>query len=63
MRNADANGLFSVGVNKNIAPTTPGTAVDVDIAPSTEQYVWGVTALSQLWQQYGSPILALVQGP
>jgi len=47
MRNADANGLYSVGVAKNIAPTTPGTAVDVDAAASTEQYVWGVSAITQ----------------
>lgn len=48
MRNADANGLYSAGVNKNIAPTTPGTAVDVDAAPNTEQYVWGVSSLTQV---------------
>lgn len=47
LRNADAFGLFSVGVAKNIASTTPGTAVDVDIAPNTEQYVWGINAISQ----------------
>ena len=48
IRNSDTNGLYSIGVAKNIAPTTPGTAVDVDTAPSTEQYVWGVTAMSQV---------------
>ncbi|HEX8182537.1 MAG TPA: hypothetical protein VF575_02955 [Candidatus Saccharimonadales bacterium] len=48
IRNADANGLYSTGVAKNIAPTTPGTAVDVDTAASTEQYVWGVTGMSQV---------------
>jgi hypothetical protein len=48
LRNSDSNGLYSAGVNANIAPTTPGTAVDVDSAPSTEQYVWGVTATSQV---------------
>ncbi|HEX8226784.1 MAG TPA: hypothetical protein VF572_02855 [Candidatus Saccharimonadales bacterium] len=48
MRNSDTNGLYSTGVAKNIAPTTPGTAVDVDSAATTEQYVWGVTALSQV---------------
>jgi hypothetical protein len=47
LRNADANGLYSAGVNANIAPTTPGTAVDVDAAASTEQYVWGVTGITQ----------------
>jgi hypothetical protein len=48
MRNADTNGLYSVGVAKNIAPTTPGTAVNVDAAATTEQYVWGATASSQV---------------
>jgi hypothetical protein len=48
MRNSDANGLYSVGVAKNIAPTTPGTGVDVDTAATTEQYVWGVTNFSQV---------------
>jgi hypothetical protein len=48
LRNADANGLYSAGTNSNIAPTTPGTAVDVDAAPSTEQYVWGVTGTTQV---------------
>jgi hypothetical protein len=48
LRNADTNGLYSAGVNANIAPTTPGTAVNVDAAPNTEQYVWGVTATSQV---------------
>jgi hypothetical protein len=48
MRNTDANGLYSVGVAKDIAPTTPGTAVNVDAAPNTEQYVWGVTATTQV---------------
>ena len=47
IRNSDANGLFSIGVSKNLAGTTPGTAVDVDAAASTEQYVWGATAISQ----------------
>lgn len=47
LRNSDGNGLYSAGVNANIAPTTPGTAVDVDAAPSTEQYVWGVSSLTQ----------------
>lgn len=47
LRNSDANGLYSAGVNANIAPTTPGTAVNIDAAPSTEQYVWGVTAATQ----------------
>lgn len=47
LRNADSNGLYSAGVLKNIAPTTPGTAVNVDTSPSTEQYVWGVSALTQ----------------
>lgn len=47
LRNSDTNGLYSVGVNKNISPTTPGTAVDVDSSPSTEQYVWGATAVTQ----------------
>lgn len=47
LRNSDANGLYSAGVNANIAPTTPGTAVDVDASASTEQYVWGVTSLTQ----------------
>jgi hypothetical protein len=47
LRNQDTNGLYSAGVNANIAPTTPGTAVDVDAAASTEQYVWGVTSLTQ----------------
>jgi hypothetical protein len=48
LRNQDANGLFSTGANSNIAPTTPGTAVNIDTAPSTEQYVWGVTATTQV---------------
>ncbi len=47
VRNNDSNGLYSVGVAKNIAPTTPGTAVNVDLAPTTEQYVWGATAITQ----------------
>ncbi len=47
LRNADTNGLYSAAVNKNIAPTTPGTAVDVDAAATTEQYVWGVSSLTQ----------------
>lgn len=47
LRNSDGNGLYSTGVNANIAPTTPGTAVDVDAAASTEQYVWGVSSLTQ----------------
>lgn len=47
LRNADTNGLYSTGTNSNIAPTTPGTAVDVDAAASTEQYVWGVTSITQ----------------
>lgn len=47
LRNADTNGLYSAGVNKDIAPTTPGTAVDVDAALTTEQYVWGVSSLTQ----------------
>lgn len=47
MRNTDTNGLYSAGVAKNIAPTSPGTAVDVDAAATTEQYVWGVTNLTQ----------------
>ncbi|HSH55414.1 MAG TPA: hypothetical protein VK983_01150 [Candidatus Limnocylindrales bacterium] len=48
LRNADTNGLYSAGVNHNIAPTTPGTAVDVDTALTTEQYVWGVDSLTQV---------------
>lgn len=48
LRNSDANGLYSAGVNKNIAPTTPGTAVDVDASLSTEQYVWGVSGITQV---------------
>lgn len=48
LRNQDANGLYSAGVNANIAPTTPGTAVNIDAAPSTEQYVWGVTGTTQV---------------
>ncbi|MDB5181777.1 MAG: hypothetical protein JWP13_540 [Candidatus Saccharibacteria bacterium] len=47
LRNSDGNGLYSAGVNANIAPTTPGTAVNVDAAASTEQYVWGVSSLTQ----------------
>jgi len=47
LRNGDSNGLFSPSVNYNIVPTTPGTAVNVDTSPSTEQYVWGVTADTQ----------------
>ena len=47
LRNASTNGLFSVAVAKNIAPTTPGVAVDVDAAPNTEQYVWGISAVTQ----------------
>jgi hypothetical protein len=47
LRNGDGNGLFSPSVNYNIAPTTPGTAVNVDTAASTEQYVWGVTGSTQ----------------
>lgn len=41
-------GLYSSSVNTTIAPTTPGTAVNVDTTPNTEQYVWGVTADSQV---------------
>jgi hypothetical protein len=48
LRNQDTNGLFSSSVNANIAPTTPGTAVNVDTTPSVEQYVWGVTAATQV---------------
>ncbi len=48
VKNTDANGLFSSTVAKNIAPTTPGTAVNESTAPNTEQYVWGVSALSQV---------------
>lgn len=48
LRNSDANGLYSSSVNYNITPTTAGTARDVDTSPSTEQYVWGVTASSQV---------------
>jgi hypothetical protein len=48
LRNQDANGLYSAGVNANISPTSPGTAVNVDASPNTEQYVWGVTSISQL---------------
>jgi hypothetical protein len=47
LRNSDSNGLYSVGVSKDIAPTTPGTAVDVDAAANTEQYVWGATGVTQ----------------
>ena len=47
LRNSDTNGLYSAGVNKNIAPTTPGTAVDVDASLSAEQYVWGVSGITQ----------------
>ena len=47
IRNADANGLFSTAQNKNIAGTTPGTNVNVDAAASTEQYVWGVSSITQ----------------
>ncbi|HSH18366.1 MAG TPA: hypothetical protein VK978_03205, partial [Candidatus Saccharimonadales bacterium] len=47
LRNSDTNGLYSAGVTKNIAPTTPGTAVDVDASLSTEQYIWGVSSLTQ----------------
>lgn len=47
LRNSDANGLYSAATSSNIAPTTPGTAVDVDASPSTEQYVWGVTGATQ----------------
>jgi hypothetical protein len=46
-RNTDANGLFSSTAGKNIAPTTPGSAVNVDSALTTEQYVWGVTSITQ----------------
>lgn len=42
-----AVGLHSAGVNYTINPTTPGTAVNVDTAPNTEQYVWGVSASTQ----------------
>ncbi len=45
--NTDSNGLFSTAQSKNIAPTTPGTNVDVDAAASTEQYVWGVYSITQ----------------
>lgn len=47
LRNSDGNGLYSSSVNYNIAPTTPGTAVNVDATPNVEQYVWGVTASTQ----------------
>ncbi len=47
LKNNDANGLYSSTTSSNIAPTTPGTAVDVELAASTEQYVWGVSSLSQ----------------
>lgn len=47
VRNTDANGLFSATASKNIAPTTPGTAVNVDTSLTTEQYVWGVNAVTQ----------------
>lgn len=57
MRNADTTGLYSAGVNKDIAPTTPGTAVDVDAAPNTEQYVWGVSSLTQVGG-VGTPAIA-----
>jgi hypothetical protein len=48
LRNSDANGLYSAGVNYNIGSTTPGTAVNVDAALNTEQYVWGVTTSTQV---------------
>lgn len=57
LRNADANGLYSAGVNKDIVPTTPGTAVDVDASLSTEQYVWGVTGITQV-AGVGTPSIA-----
>jgi hypothetical protein len=47
LRDSSGNGLYSAGVNYGVAPTTPGTAVNVDTAPNTEQYVWGVTASTQ----------------
>lgn len=47
LKNGDTNGLYSTSVNYNVAPTTPGTAVNVDTTPSVEQYVWGVTASTQ----------------
>jgi hypothetical protein len=47
IRNSDANGLYSATAGKNIAPTTPGTNVNVDAALTTEQYVWGVNAITQ----------------
>lgn len=40
-------GLYSPSVNYAVSPTTPGTTRDVDAAPNTEQYVWGVTASTQ----------------
>jgi hypothetical protein len=49
LRDGNASvGLHSTGVNYTINPTTAGTAVNVDTAPNTEQYVWGVTASSQV---------------
>jgi hypothetical protein len=47
VKNTDANGLFSATAGKNIAPTTPGTAVNVDASLSSEQYVWGVNSITQ----------------
>lgn len=47
LRNSSANGLYSPSVNYSINPTTPGTAVNESTAPSTEQYVWGVTGSTQ----------------
>jgi hypothetical protein len=47
VRNSDATGLFSATAGKNIAGTTPGTNVNVDASLTTEQYVWGVNAVTQ----------------
>jgi hypothetical protein len=47
VRNSDANGLYSATAGKNIAGTTPGTAVNVDSSLNTEQYVWGVNSITQ----------------
>lgn len=49
LRDGNASvGLHSTGVNYTISPTTPGTAANVDAAPNTEQYVWGITASTQV---------------
>jgi hypothetical protein len=49
LRDGNASvGLHSTGVNYTVSPTTPGTAVNVDTTPNVEQYVWGVTASTQV---------------